>query len=294
MAKFGIQAIDLNGTQYSGIRGYQLDFGKQVESEGSDGTVYETLHNILQAKPMADLTTLAAKTMLAALNGSTDLPMLALNGTTGLKMYGAKVASNSPAYASGSVHRMRNAISGLIYCSGLKWSFPGYLEMSLKAMFKSSAGGTDPVTTSLVALPTQPVPVEKLTLSTLTIGGSALTNVKSVDISIDPKFDYDYSTGLPFPIDISGAGVKGHLAVKMEVDADEMDVGEGTGACSAVFASVLANAAGIGATGLTATLNGAWGTEEGFGGQQGSGVGRRLVVRSVFASAVKPFTWATF
>ncbi len=294
MSKFGIQAIELNGTQRTGLRGYQLDQGKQVESDGSDGTVYQTLHNILQQKPMADLQTLAARAVTGILTGGTDFPFLALDGTNGLKMYGAKAASNNAGYATGTVHRMRQGLRGIIYASGYRWSFPGYVEMSLKAMFYSSAGGTDALSSSLVALPTQVVPVEKLTLSALILGGNALSNVRSVNVLIDPKLDFDYSLGLPFPVDISGAGVKGHLDVSMEVEADELDVGEGTGACSATFTTVNPNAAGLAATGLTLTLNGAWSTEESFGGQQGAGIARPLKVRSVYQASTKPFTWATF
>ncbi len=290
MSKFGIQAIDLNGTQRTGIRGYQVDFGKQVESEGSDGTVYQTMHNIIQAKPAVDLTTFAARAMTSIMTGSSDFPLIALDGTNGLKMYGAKAASNNAGPAGGSVHRVRTALRGLLYASKYSWSFPGYLEMGIRGMFYAANGSTDPITTGQTTLPTQPLPTEKLTLESLTIGGNPLTNVRSVEVSIDPKLDWDFSTGLPYPVDISGAGAKGHLEVRMEVDADELDVGEGTGACSAAFKVVNANAAGIGATGLTLTLNGAWGIEESWGGQQGSPMSRRLVVRTVYQSATRPLT----
>lgn len=292
MSKFSIQAIDLNGVQRAGVRGYQLDHGNQVESDGSDGTVYQTMHNILRTAKTADVTTLAARAMTAVLSGSLDFPMLALDGINGLKMYGALAASNAPGFNAAAVHQLRTGLRGLIYCSGYRWSFPGYLEMNLRAMFYGANGSTDPVSVvGNAALPAQAVPTEKLTLETLTAGAASLTSVRSVDVSIDPKLEFDYSTGLPHAVDITGAGAKGHLDVRMEIDADELALGAGTGACSAVFKTVSPNAAGIDATGLSLTLNGGWSLEESAGGSQGSPMNRRLVVRSVYAGITRPFAW---
>lgn len=292
MSKFSIQAVDLNGTQRGGIRGQQTDHGLQVESDGSDGQVNEALHSILRTAKTADLATLAARAWTSILTGSLDLPMLALDGSNGLKMYGALSASSAPGYDSGSNHQVRTGLRGLIYASGYRWSFPGYLEMSLRAMFIGPDGRTDPITPGTSALPTQVLSTEKLTLDTLTAGAASLGSVRSVDVSIDPKFDFDYNTGLPHPVDITGAGAKGHLAVRMEIDTDDLALGEGTGACSAVFRTASGNGASIGTTGLSLTLNGAWSVEESEGGSQGSAKNRRLVVRTAKVGSTRPFTWS--
>jgi hypothetical protein len=292
MSKFSIQGISCNGSMYGGVRGQQLDHGNQIDSEGSDGQVNEAMHSILRAAKTADITTLAARAWTNILTGSLDLPMLALDGVNGLKMYGALAASNAPGFDAGSNHQVRTGLRGLIYASGYRWSFPGYLELSLRAMFTSAVGTTDPITPSTAALPTQLLSTEKLTLESLTAGAQSLTSVRSVDVQIDPKFDFDYSTGLPFPVDITGAGARGHLAVKMEIDTDELALGAGTGACSAVFRAASGNGATIGTTGLQLTLNGAWSVEESEGGSQGSPKNRRLVVRTTKVGATRPLTWS--
>ncbi len=292
MSKYSIQAIDLNGTQRGGMVGDQLEQGFDVQSDGSDGQVNEAMHNILRVAQTADLTTLAARAWTNILTGSLDFPMLALDGSNGLKMYGALAASLAPGYDAGSNHQMRTGLRGLIYASGYRWSFPGYLQLSLRAMFISSNGRADAITYGTAALPTQMLSTEKLVLDSLTAGADSLTSVRSVDVTIDPKFEFDYSTMLPYPTDISGAGAKGHLAVRMEIDTDDLANGEGTGACSAIFRNASANGAGLETTGLQLTLNGGWSIAESEGGNQGSPKNRRLVVRTVKAGATRPFTWS--
>ncbi len=293
MAKFGIQAVKINGTYYSGVKGYQIDHGRKIASEGSDGAKYETLHNVLQVGSTAELSTYAAKTLLTALGaftGTPDLPYLALDASNGLQMYGAK--ADGPGYAAGSVHRMRQAARGCIYTSGMKWTLGDYLMLGMRSLFKSSNGTAAVITDSLVALPTQAIPVEKFVLTALTIGGNAMTHVNDVDITIDPKLDFDFNTGLPYPVDISGAGVRGHLAIVMSADVGDLDVGEGTGACSAVFTQSAAGGTLASAT-ITATLTGAWGIEESMSAGQGSPIGRRLVVRSTYGGSTLPLVLTT-
>lgn len=293
MARFGITAISLNGTQYSGIRGYQFDPGLEVNSEGSDGTVYETYHVVTATKPMAEFTTFSLKTMITALNDSSDLPLEALNGSTGLVMYGQKYLSGSPGFNASSVHASRTAANGVIYMTGIRWSRGQKAEMALRAMFKSTNGTTDPVTAAVnAALPTQPIPTEGFTLSALTINGSTITTVNSIDIAIDPRMEFEYTTGLPHPTDISAAGVNGKLAITLRADVGDIDLGSGTGSVSAVFTKY-AQGGGLDADTVTLTCNANWTSEEGLSGDNGQPMSRTLVTRTRYAGSTRPFAWAT-
>ncbi|HYG69179.1 MAG TPA: hypothetical protein VD838_16025 [Anaeromyxobacteraceae bacterium] len=290
MSRFGIAQISLNGTLRAGVRGYQLDRGLEIESDGSDGVVYETAHHLIAAKPMADITSLSLKTMLSALNDSTDLPLESLDGASGLVMYGQKAASNAPGFASGSVHLTRTGLRGLIYMAGLRWSRGSKAEMALRAMFKAASGETDPITAGSGALPTQPTPDLGFALSSLTLAGDTIDTVNSFEIGIDPKFEFEYSTGLPYPTDITGAGANGKLAITGRADLGDCDLGDGEGSCVAVFKRY-AIGGGFGSDTVTLTLNAAWSTEEGIGGENGSPMGRNLFIRTRHDGSTKPFTW---
>lgn len=293
MARFGIQAIKLNNTQYPGVKGYQLDRGVEVDSEGSDGVIYQTAHHVLRRKPMAELTTYSLKAIIAALNGGTDFPVLALDATNGLIMYGGKQASNAVGYNSSSVHETRTGLRGVIYLAGIRWSPPNPAEAILKCLMISSDGTTASIASSSVAaLPTAPFPDLAFQLSALTLNGSAIPEVNSLDIEIDPRFDFDYSAGLPEPVAILGAGSNGKLAITLKADVGALDLGAGTGACSAVFTQ-LSNGGGFGSATVTLTFNTAWSNEENIGGENNRLMNKGLLVRTVHNGTTKPLTWSS-
>ncbi len=293
MSRFGIQQIKLNNVLYPGMKGYQLDRGVEVNSEGSDGTVYETTHHVVRRKPMATLSTLSLKAMIAALADGTDFPVVALDAANGLILYGAKQASNAVGYNSSSVHETRTALRGLVYMAGLRWSLGSPAEMELKALFTSSDGTTEPITVSSVAaLPTAPTPDFGFALSALTINGSAIGAVDSLDISIDPHFDFDYSAGLPEPMAIIGAGSNGKLAITLKAEVGDLDLGAGTGSVSAVFKRY-AIGGGFGTDTVTLTFNTPWSIEEQVGGENGRPMRKSLLCRTRHNGTTKPLTWAT-
>lgn len=292
MPRFSIQQFKLNNTLYPGASGYQLDRGVEVRSEGSDGTIYETTHQILRRKPAAEISTLSMKTLISALTGGLEFPYLALDATNGLIMYGARQAANAPGYNSSSVHESRTALRGVVWMSGVRWSLGSPAEMMLSGMFTSSDGTTEAVTEShVVALPTLPTPDFGFILSALTVGGSAITAVNSVELSIDPRFDFDHSAGLPEPTSINGAGSNGRLAITAKIDVGDIDLGAGTGACSIAF-KALANGGGLGTDTVTFTLNSAWSQEENFGGRNSQPMGKPLMVRTRHNGSTRPLTWA--
>lgn len=293
MSRFGIQAIQLNGTIFGGVQGAQYDAGSEVDTAGLDGLQYETMHHETAKKPTVDITTRNLKAIIAALNGSTDLPQLTLDGTNGLLLVGGKSAANAPGYASGSVHVSRRMLRGVIYLAGVRWSLGGKAELSLRALGKGAGTGIDnPITESLIALPSQPTPDFGFTLSALTINGSAIAAVNSVDLAIEPNYDFEYLAGNPTPVDISGAGVRKEMSISLRADIGDADIGAGTGVCSLVFTRY-AQGGGYGTDTVTFTLNSRWSQEQSFGGQSNSPASRNLLVRTRWDGTTKPLTWST-
>ena len=291
MAKFSIQQAVIHGTSRPGIRGYVLDRGVEVDSDGSDGTIHETIHTDLLHRPSADLTTLAAHTMIGSvLTGSSEFPLLALNGTTGIVLYGAEAGSAAPGYASGSTHVSKTALNGVLYLASLRWSFGSNLEAAIQGMFRSTGGTTDAITTSTAAaLPSAPTPTERLTLTSLTLAGDDVTSVQSLELTIDPKAEHVFDTGQPHPVDITMAGVNGPAAIRLSAEAEDMDLGDGTGTVTAVFTK-RAQGGGLGADTLTVSLNAGWSVERSWGGDHGSPMSRRLEVHPRHDGSTRPLT----
>jgi Phage tail tube protein len=292
MARFGIQAVQINGTIFGGVSGFQYDVGSEIDTIGLDGLQYETMHHETAKKPTAEITTRNLKNIINVLNGSTDLPQVQLDGSNGLLLVGGKSASAGPGYASGSVHIARRMARGVLYLSGARWSAGSKAEFTLRAMGRGAGTGNDnPVVESLIALPTQPVPDFGFTLSALNLNGTAIASVNSVDLSIEPNYDFEYLAGNPTPVDITGAGVRKELAITLRADIGDADLGAGTGVCSLVFTRY-AQGGGYGTDTVTFTLNSRWSQEQSVGGQSNSALSRNLLVRTRWDGTTKPLTWA--
>jgi hypothetical protein len=293
MSRFGIQQIKLNNVLYPGVKGYQLDRGVEVSSEGADGVIYQTAHHVTRRKPMADLTTFSLKAIVAALAGGTDFPFLALDGANGLIMYGGKQATTAPGYNSSSVHETRTGLNGVIYLAGVRWSPGNPAEAILKAlMFSTDGSAASIASSSVAALPTAPFPDLGFALSALTINGSAIPEVNSLEIDIDPRFDFDYSAGLVEPVSLIGAGANGKLAITLKADVGALDLGAGTGSVSAVFTQYTTGG-GFGSATQTFTFNSPWSNEEGIGGENGRLMNKGLLVRTRHNGTTKPLTWSS-
>lgn len=298
MSRFALQAFSLNGTAYAGGTGFQYDAGRQIDSEELDGLQYETAHHEMQTKPAADISTRNLKGVIAALNGPSsnlalcDFPFKAFDGTNGLKLIAAKAASDQPGYVTGSsVHVQRAMALGVIYMAGVSWSPGGKAELRLRAMGRTAVGSptTDPVQPSLVAFPSQPVPDFGYVLTSLLLNNEAIPNPDSFELSIDPKFEWEYLRGYPFPTDIVGAGVRGAMSISARVSVGDLELGSGTGTCAAVFTK-LANGGGFGADTVTFTLNGQWSQEQGIQASRGSNGSRDLLVRTRWDGTTRPLT----
>lgn len=291
MSRFAIQQIRFNNVLYPGISGWNVSPGLDINSEQLDGTVHETAHHGMETAPTAEMTTRDLG-FIANLDGSTDVWLKAFDGTNGLELIGGRANSLLPGYAGASTHLSRKGTRGVLLATGLRWSKKGKADLSLKAMFTSANGTTAALAAAAnIALPTLPVPDFGYKLTSLTLNGVSIPAVDSLDITCDPKAEFEYQTGLPEPVDVLMAGVNGAAMWRLNANIGDADLGAGTGAVAAVFTR-LSNGGGLGANTLTVTFNSNYSTEEGVGGQAGSAIGRQLIVRPRYSGTTRPVTWA--
>lgn len=290
--RFAIQQIALNSTLYPGFSGESVARGRDVNTDQTDGVVFETMQHILQVKPGCELTTLNLKVALGLMgtSGTAPFPLLTLDGTNGLQMVGAEAVTGG-GYSGSSVHQARTALLGVLYLASVRWSPNQRAEFQLKGLFFSADGTTDPVVPSAVALPAQPTPNNGFALFSLTINGATVVSVNSVELTFDPKFDYEYSTGLPMPVGIFGAGARGPLSVRLKADLGDAAVADGTGSVVLVFKQYV-NGGGFGTASVTFTLHGNFSFEDQLGGSAGSPMSKSMTVIPTWDGTTNPVTWA--
>jgi hypothetical protein len=290
MSRFVIQQARVNEVLYPGIAGWVANPAPEINSDALDGVVHETAHHVMRTAPTADLTT-RNLAIISALTGSTDAPILALDGTNGLELIGGKANSLAPDYLSGSVHVCRKMAHGVLVFTDLSWSKGGKAEVKLKGYGTSADGTTAAMTATAVALPTAPVPDYGYILSALTLNGSVVRTVESLNITCDPRAAHEYQAGLPEPVDVSMAPVNGPVQWRLNASIGDCDTGSGTGAVVAVFTR-LTTGGGLGSATLTFTFNANWSQEESLGGQAGGSMTRALIVRPRLSGSTKPVAWA--
>lgn len=263
MSAYGLQAVTIDSTVLTGIKTYNFDRRERMLSADTDGTLHQTFHAAKRAAPKVDFSTVAVESLMGILTGSLDAPMK--NITTAADFLFALQASATPGY--GGTHRGIRLTKGHIYLTGLKWSPAGDgLEAACSAFGLSADGTTDPVTLITPTLPTV-TPVEVFTLTSLMLGGQAVTKCQSLDIGIDPKGennveDVCYDLGLPFPKEMAVAGAAGPIEVSATVELlDQAVAPANSGSLVAVFTQY-AFGATIAANTLTVTINAAQIREE--------------------------------
>lgn len=290
MSRFAIQQIRFNNTLYPGIAGWAVNPGNDINSDQLDGTVHETAHHVMETAPTADMTTRNLG-FLSVLDGSLDVWLKAFDSANGLELIGGRANSLQPGYVGTSTHLSRKGTRGVLLATGLRWAKKGKAELTLKGMFTSADGTTAALAAAAnIALPTPPVPDYGYKLSALTLNGSTIAGVESVDITCDPRAEFEYQTGLPEPVDVLMAGVNGAAMWRLNANIGDCDLGSGTGAVAAVFTR-LAQGGGLGANSVTVTFNANFATEESISGQAGGSLGRQLIVRPRLNGSTRPVTW---
>lgn len=299
MTAFAFNAVRLNGTLLGGIDAPNFDRRENQMARGDDGQVHQTTAAVIRIAPMASFSTVAARALAVILGTGDEVPHVALDGTNGLELLGLKINDAGPGYASGIVHARRQGARGALYLSGLSWSPGDVLRASAEAFFLGASGTADPVASSLTTAPTLPLNTEQMGLETLTLGGTTLTRVRSLDISIDHRAANDiedicYNLGLPHPLLLATAGINGPAEVTATVETLDLDtVIAGSGTLVAGFKSLNHLGVGLGSNALTVTLNAAIIREVSIPGQAGGAGVRRFEIRATFNGTNKPLTIVT-
>lgn len=292
MSAYGLQAVTIDATVLSGIKAYSLDRRERMLAADTDGTLHQTFHAAKRGAPKVDFSTVAVESLMGILTGSLDAPMK--NIATAADFLFALQASATPGY--GGTHRGIRLSKGHIYLVGLKWSpSADGLEAACSAFGLSADGTTDPVT---LITPTLPVvtPVEVFTLTSLTLGGVAVTKCQSLDIGIDPKAennveDVCYDLGLPFPKEMAVAGAAGPIEVSATVETlDQAAAPATSGSLIAVFTQ-FAFGGHLAANTMTVTINAGQIREESRTGGRPSG--RRFKILGRHDGTNRPITIST-
>lgn len=294
MSTYGLQAVSVNGAQFFGCRGHVLDLGNKIESEGSDGTVFEQYHTMLQRPSVASWSTIACKQMMTALgtSGTAQIPFVALDGANGLVLVHAKASPSAPGYSASAVHHSSTGLNGVIVMESFKWSLGSFAVMAMKGYPISTNGTTAALAISdTAALPTQSSSQQGYSLSALTLNGVAAASVSSVSITIGHKFDFDFLAGCPYPTAVTGAGPKGRAEIRMEAEIRDVSQTEGSGTCSAVFTNNVQGGT-FGASTITHTFNAAWALKDSDSAANTSPSATKLVVRPLWNGSTNPYTWA--
>jgi hypothetical protein len=294
---FAIQAVSINASTFAGVKGQQIDGGQTVLSGGYDGTVQETLQTIISRRRSFEWDTVQCKTMLTALgtSGSSPFPCIALDGSNGLVMYGGRSAVSLPGYSASAIHISRTALNGVVVMERMSWAQDQEAVMHCKAFVLSADGTTDPVTAATtVAFATLPNPqnTQVYVLSALTANGVSLGTVRSMDLSIGHKFDYDMTTGLPYPLMVSGAGPKGPAEIRLTADITDCSQAEGTGSVSCVFTALAAGGT-LGSSTITFTFQSPWTLEDAISGSKGGPMTRKFTARPTFGGSTYALTWVS-
>jgi hypothetical protein len=237
------------------------------------------------------------RSLFSVLNGSA-LPFVALNGSTGLVMYGGQLLTTGPGYQGNGNHLSLTALNGQVFLSSVTWSPGSVAKATADCYFRSTAGGTDPVTAASNAnLPTLSVNTEQLVLSALTLGGSSVTRVANLSININHQCENNdeaicYNTGLPHPILLKEAGVGGQTEISATVETLDLTTSFSAGSLVATFTALSNTGVGLASNTATITLSNCVVRTRDIPGQQGGPGVRAMDIRATYDGITQPVTVA--
>ena len=292
---YGLEAVILDGTTLTGCKGFSLDQREKRTTQGADGTLHQTFHNVQRKAPKVDFSTLAAKQLLSVLTTSLDVPMK--NIGTAVDFNFSRQDDTKPG-KNATGHVGSRFTKGHVYCSGFKWSPGGDgLEASCELFGLSSNGTTDPITDITPTL-VSPTSAESFTLTSLTVGGVAVTKCQAYDLSIAHQGENNdeslcYNLGLPMPTMMKVAGAGGQIAIGGSIELLDQSISPATsGTIVAVFTQT-AFGGTLGSATVTLTINAAMIREDTKTAQQGSPGIRRFAFMGRHDGTNRPLTWAT-
>lgn len=298
MTAFNFSLAALNGTTLTGLRSARLDRRETQSPIGTDGTLHQTSAAVIRAAPMASLTTISVRALLAILGTSGQVPFVALNGSTGLVMYGPKISTTGPGYDGSTVHKTCTAANGMLFLDRVSWSPGQVAEATASVFFTSSSGSTNPVADSTAALPTLPVNTEQMVLSSLTINATSVSRCASLEVAIAHRAENNdeavcYNQGLPYPILLTQAGVAGQTEIMVTIDTLDLTTAFTNGTVVIGFTSLSHLGVGLGSNTATITINGVLAREQEIAGESGQPARRQILIRGTFDGTNRPLTVAT-
>jgi len=277
--------INTNNT-LSGMTGVRFNPNLGLIKPATDGRAVHCLVTVGTSAPALECSTLNIAQALALLASSGELPYLAL---TSLKWYHRKVDPNAPKFLATSVHEQYAAAAGTLFFAGLEATANEPAVMSLVALLTSS-DGTDPVTASQVAPPTDPLTIAPYVLDSVTVDGTDVTNVASVSIRPSVQVDTKFGTK-PYPRLARPRTVDWGITVRHRDATIIRSKGHKAGAIAVVLKALNTGGPTRGAGTQTWTVTGAITSD----GDSGPGVGDSEIVTSVTGrhdGSNQPCTWS--
>ena len=195
-ARFYPYAQTINGTTYSGIRGYSINPNTSKSVMGHDGSVDPTHACVLDQNAAISTRTVDIANVLAAVG----LDGLAITELTTFFRNGEDCGLRD----TGDTHVKTVATSGCIVMRPLRASDNQVVEAEVEAFLKSSNGLTDPLTISFDQALTGAISeVAHYTLGPVfvTPDGGERTRITVSEWEYDPgiNIDSDTNDGVPYP-----------------------------------------------------------------------------------------------
>ncbi len=205
-----LSPIVVNASARGGILSCDYSPGRAILSPMHDGLTHRTLAKVITGEPSLSIQTANVGEWLGILAASaaSQIPYLTLTGITWIDR---TLSANAPTNAAGSVHEQGTASSGTLCMTGLSAPANQAATMSLAAMIMSS-DGTDPVTFSQVAAPSDGTTLASWVLDSCTLDGTAVDYVDSVQVT--PEITWEIQRGpKAFPIFVRPHRVDWSIAV---------------------------------------------------------------------------------
>jgi hypothetical protein len=295
MTAFSFEMVRVNGsTLLPGCSSPSADQRENIRAIGSDGTLHQTGAGVLRRAPKIGFQTIAVIAAFSLLGTGDEVPYLALDGSNGIEAIGAKINSSAPGYSGSSDHASRKMTSGAIVLSALDWSPGDVVRVTLEAFGISANGTTPAMASSTIAAPTLALNTQQLVVSAVTVTGTTLTRVASVNLSVGHQVENNdeevcYSLGLVEPTMLKQPGVGGQTEIVLTIETLDLTTAiTANGTVTVVMTQINHLGVGYDTETATITLNNCIVREESISGKK-----RRLICRATYDGTNKPLTIAT-
>lgn len=300
MTAFAFEMVRVNGaTLLPGCSSPSAEQRENIRAIGSDGTLHQTGAGVLRRAPKIAFQTVAVISAFTLLGTGDEVPYVALDGSNGIEAIGARILSTGPGYSASSDHASRKMISGGLVLAALNWSPGDVVRVSLEAFGISANGTTAAMASATIAAPTLAINTQHLEVSAVTVTGTSLTRVASVDLAVTHQVENNdeeicYSLGLVEPVLLKQPGVGGQTEIVLTIETLDLTTAiTANGTVTVVMTQINHLGVGYDTETATITLNNCIVREESISGGGGRASKRRLICRATFDGTNRPLTIAT-